>query len=222
MKRLRVLPRVLPALLIAALAVPVTVAPPAHAKGATHVVVSGPGIGDVRLGWTRRMDDVDVGSLAEVSGIYLILGAGIATDDPGLTKAELGPRYELTWYAGSTVLAVSHVYPFTTQSAWMRIPHEQGGWVRGGPALERAMVELGAVRPGDGAKAGVSTSSTTVGPSSAAMGSDSSASSPAGAEQVAPSPSVPVAGVAGLATLALLMVAAAVWMVRRRRTPQPA
>ncbi len=55
MKRLPVLLTTL----LAVLAAPVVLAPPAVAKGATDVVVNGPGIEDRSLGHTRRMDDVE-------------------------------------------------------------------------------------------------------------------------------------------------------------------
>jgi hypothetical protein len=209
MKRLLVIS----ALLAVALAIPVAVAAPAYAKGATDVVVSGPGIDEVRLGYTRRTDDVDVGSLAEVSGIYLIYGAAIATHDPGLTRAELGPRYQLTWYQGSSVMSVSHVYPFASQGAWMHIPYEQRGWVRGGRDLEDAMVELGATPPRSEASedSGASTGPTAVG-----------SGSRTGVEPVETASSLPEAGLAGLAAVAVLLVVTGVWTVRRRRTPQPA
>lgn len=196
-------------ILLAAVVLSVAASPPAMAKGATSVTISGPGIEDRSLGYTRRLDDVDVGSLAEVSGIYLIYGAVIASDDPGLTKAELGPRYILTWYQGRTVMAVSHIYPFTTQGAWAHLPYEQSGWVRGDPDLEQALVELGANRPQAGAEAGVSTNSTAVGSGSRTE-----------VEPVEASPStVSVAGrswMAGAAVLAVLGYGA--WLVRRRRT----
>lgn len=209
MKRLLLVP----ALMITTLAVPVTVAAPAHAKGATDVVVSGPGIDDVKLGYTRRTDDVDVGSLAEISGIYMIYGAGTASDDPGLTTAELGPHYVLTWYAADTVMTVSHVYPFTRQGAWMHIPDEEGGWVRGGPDLRDAMVDLGATPPDTDGSGGASDSSADPpdgDPSAAATSTDDSSSGPAAATTGAVA--------AGLA----LLLAAGAWLVRRRRTLQPA
>lgn len=219
MKRLLGLSRVVPVLLLATLAVPVTVAAPAHAKGATDVVVSGPGIHDVRLGWTRRKDDVDAGSLAELSGIYQIYGAAIATDDPGLTRAELGPRYRLTWYQGTTVMVVSHVYPFTTQSAWHRIPHEDGGWIRGGPGLEQAMVRLGATPPRAGS-AGSADSGHA-----ASSAADDTTDPPAAAAVT--SPEDPTSGTspvtpAAVGTVVVLLIAAGVWLARRRRTVQPA
>ena len=209
MKRLLLVPF----LLLTALAVPVTVAAPAHAKGATDVVVSGPGIDDVKLGYTRRTDDVDVGSLAEVSGIYMIYGSGTAGDDPGLTTAELGPQYVLTWYAADTVMTVSHVYPFTPQGALMHIPDEDGGWVRGGPVLHDAMVELGATSPVDeepaeAADAGATTSDDQ--PAAAASSTDGSSSGTA------------AAAIGAVAAGLVLLLAAGAWLVRRRRTLQPA
>ena len=211
---------VITALLLTALVVPVTTATPAHAKGPTAVVVSGPGIEDRRLRYTRA-DDVDVGTLSEASGIWQIYGAAIATDDPDLSKAELGPRYVLTWYVGHTVMAVSHVYPFSTQSAWMNIPHEDGGWVRGGPDLERAMVELGAEQPK--AESEVSTSSTAVGSGRRpGVGSGSTAVGSGSPTQVEPAetstPTADVSGQAwlvGIAALAVL-VGGGAWLQRRR------
>lgn len=184
---------------------------PAYAKGATDVHVSGPGMDKTVLGYTRRMDDVDVGSLAEASGIYQIFGAAIATDDPGLSKEELGPRYVLTWYQGSIIMAVSHVYPFTSQGAWARIPYEQGGWVRGGPDLERAMVDLGALRPQDVAEPGVSPSSTTAGPDSAGVATPDGTTNSTGG-------TAGQAGWVGLAALALLTGGGA-WLLLRRSVP---
>jgi len=212
MKRLLVIS----ALLALALAVPVTVAAPTYAKGATDVVVSGPGIDDVRLGYTRRMDDVDVGSLAEVSGIYQIYGAAITTDDPGLTTAELGPRYELTWYGGDQVMVVSHVYPFTSQGAWLNIPHEQGGWVRGGPDLEDAMVTLGARPP----TVSDWTAPTGVTDPKGGATTDESAAAANGSPDD-PSSALPTVAVGGVAAGVLLLLTAGAWLVRRRRPPQP-
>ena len=122
MKRLLLVPF----LLLTALAVPVTVAAPAHAKGATKVVVEGPGMETMKLRlYTRRTDDVDLGSLSEVTGIYGIFGSGQYTEAPDLTEAELGPRYVLTWYQASEVMAVSHVYPFAEGGAWAVVPDGQ-------------------------------------------------------------------------------------------------
>lgn len=205
MKRL---PTMLLSLLVA-LAAPVVLAPTAYAKGATSVVVSGPGIADRSLGYTRRTDDVDVGALAEASGIYLIYGAAVASDDPGLTEAELGPRYVLTWYTGSMVMSVSHVYPFAANGAWTHLPDEDGGWVRGGPTLERAMADLGATRPQRHAAPGVSTSSTVVGSGSRTE-----------VEPVETSTStLKVAGAVGVAGLLLLIGAGARFLWRRRTPP---
>lgn len=195
-------------LLLAVTVLPVTTSPPAYAKGATGVVVTGPGITERSLDYTRRKNDVDVGSLAEVSGIYLIYGGAIAADNPRLTEAELGPRYVLTWYQSSTVLAVSHVYPFAANGALAHIPHEQGGWVRGGPALARAMVELGAVPLQDDAAVAVSTGSTGVG-SAAATQVDALETSAVGADERA--------WWVGLPLLAVLVAGG--WLVRHRAGP---
>ena len=195
--------------LLTVLAVPVVVAPPAVAKGATDVVVTGPGIDHVSLGFTRDMTDVDVGSLAETSGIYGIFGDGEFVARPGLTPAELGPRYDLTWYMGTDVMTTSHVYPFAEGGAWAEVPDGQeawhvtfeGGWWHAGAALEGQLVELGAEAPADAAAAPV----VSGGPTDAGSGStSSSAASP-----------VPVAGLAGLAALVVL-VGVGGWLLRRR------
>ena len=218
MKRLLLVPT----LLLAALAVPVTVAAPAHAKGATSVTVEGPGTEKVTVGhFTRRTDDVDLGSLSEVSGIYGIFGSGQYTDAPDLTEAELGPRYVLTWYQASEVMAVSHVYPFAAGGAWTMVPEGQTlygeaiqtGWWRGGSALEEAMVTLGARDPAaaDGAAA------TTDTASSAEVQAAAATSSPD--DYASGSSTLTTGAVAG--GLALV-VAVGAWLIRRRRTPQPA
>lgn len=211
MKRLLVVP----AVLLAAVVLPVTVGAPAFAKGATDVVVSGPGIDEVSLGWTRRPGDVDVGSLAEASGVYLILGAAQVAERPDLTAVELGPRYRLTWYQGSSVMVVTYAYPFAEGGAWAHVPDEPGGWVRGGPDLRRAMLALGATAP-----AADVTRDVAAGPDEKA-----GASGTTGASAPAESPPPPGASspllVVSAAALALVLAATA-WLARRRRTPQPA
>jgi hypothetical protein len=217
MKRLLLVPF----LLLTALAVPVTVAAPAHAKGATKVVVEGPGMEPVKLRmYTRRTDDVDLGSLSEVSGIYGIFGSGTYGDAPDLSKAELGPRYDLTWYQASDVMAVSQVYPFAEGGAWTLVPEGQTlygeaiqtGWWHAGTPLEDAMVDLGATPPAAEDPAETADSGTTASddqPAAAASSTDDS-SSGSGA----------VTGV--LAAGIGLLLAAGAWLVRRRRTLQPA
>lgn len=144
-----------PIMLVLGLGVTVATPLPALAKGATSVTVSGPGVVDRSLDYTRAGRDVDLSTLAEASGIYGIFGDGMYVERPGLTAAELGPRYVLTWYEGDAVMAVSHVYPFAEGGAWASVPPGQrlfghrmdAGWWQGGPALQRAMVRLGAVEP---------------------------------------------------------------------------
>ncbi len=218
MKRLLLVPF----LLLTALAVPVTVAAPAHAKGATKVVVEGPGMETVKVRlYTRRTDDVDLGSLSEVSGIYGIFGSGQYGDAPDLTKAELGPRYDLTWYQASDVMAVSQVYPFAEGGAWTVVPEGQTlygepiqtGWWHGGTALEDAMVTLGATAPATTGTA-ADTAETVDTPDAQAAAATSSPDDPASG-----SSTLTTAAVAG--GLVLLMAVGA-WFVRRRRTLQPA
>lgn len=109
---------------------------PAAVKGATDVVVSGPGVDDVHLAWTRRAGDVDVMTLADASGLYLVYGAS-----PPFDEDELGPRYQLEWATSALPLSTSYAYPFSRR-AWVR--HAAGGWARGGPQLRRQLVALGA------------------------------------------------------------------------------
>ena len=199
----------LPAVLLAVVVVPLATSPPAYAKGASAVEVSGPGVDDTRLRFTRDRTDVDVGSLAEVSGLYQLYGSAFATEGPGLTDAELGQRYVLTWYVHGSVMATSHVYPFATDGAWVHVL--DNGWIRGGPDLEEAMVELGAGAPK------VKTGAALVAPSVTAPAPAAGAPSP----ETETSSSVPVGGLAGVAGLVLL-VGATAWWLRRRRTPQPA
>lgn len=202
---------------------PLAVAPPAVAKGATEVVVTGPGIDDVSLGYTRDETDVDLGSLSETSGIYGIFGDGQFAGRPDLTDDELGPRYDLTWYQGSDLLATSHVYPFAEGGAWAQVSTGQrvydldlaGGWWHGGTALEAQLVALGAEPP---AGAGVSTGSTDVGSGSTDVGAGSTdvgAGSPTDEAAAPAESSVPVAGIAGLAAVAMLLGGGA-WLLRRR------
>lgn len=190
--------------LLAVLAIPVALAPPAVAKGATEVVVTGPGLDHVELGFTRDESDVDVGSLSETSGIYGIFGSGEFVNAPGLSADELGPRYDLTWYEGRELLATSRVYPFAEGGAWAEVPEGQrvwdvdlaGGWWHGGAALEQQLVALGAAAP----------------PAAGSVGS----ASPPGVEPAETSGwSLPVAGITGLAALAVL-VGASAWLLRRR------
>jgi hypothetical protein len=217
MKRLLLVP----CLLLTALAVPVTVAAPAHAKGATEVVIEGPGMEPVKLRlYTRRTDDVDLGLLSEVSGIYGIFGSGQYGLGPDLTEAELGPRYDLTWYQASDVMAVSQVYPFAEGGAWTVVPKGQTlygepiqtGWWHAGAPLEDAMVDLGATPPAaeDPAEETDSEATTSDDQPTAAASSTDDSSSGSGA----------VTGV--LAAGIGLLLAAGAWLVRRRRTLQPA
>lgn len=145
----------IPLVLVAALGITVATPTPALAKGATSVTVTGPGLGPRSFGYTRAGHDVDLGTLAEASGIYGIFGSGRFVERPTLSKAELGPRYVLTWHQDRPVMAVSHVYPFARGGAWAHVPARQqlwghtlhSGWWKGGRALERALVRLGADAP---------------------------------------------------------------------------
>ncbi len=217
-------PLAIPALLTLVLAVLLAAAGPASAKGATAVTVDGPGIPEVTVDhWTEPDDDLDVGMLSEVSGIYGIFGDGMLGVAPDLTKAELGPRYVLTWYEGEKVMAVSHVYPFAVGGAWTEVPAGQrlwgealgSGWWNGGDALRDAMLELGAADPGSAGDAAGDTAGdaestsdeVTVGvalPPDA--GSSGGSWPPAGAV-------VAVLTVVGVCALVL-----AGWVLRRRRT----
>jgi hypothetical protein len=204
--------------LLTVLVVPVVAAPPAVAKGATEVAVTGPGIEHVELGYTRDETDVDVGSLSETSGIYGIFGSGEFAGRPDLTDDELGPRYDLTWYEGSDVLATSHVYPFAEGGAWAEVPEGQrvwdmdlaGGWWHGGAALEGQLVALGAEPPASSAP-GASTSSTAAGSGSPGVAPEVSTSS----TDVESGSRTTMAGIAGLVALTVL-VGAGVWLVLRR------
>jgi hypothetical protein len=201
-------------LLLAALVLPVTNAGPAVAKGVTSVTVSGPGIDDLRLGFTRRTDDVDVGTLSEATAVHGIFGDGQFVDRPDLTTAELGPRYVLTWYQAEGVMVESHVYPFAAGGAWAEVPSGQRlwgeplatGWWHGGTALQQQLVTLGAPEP---AEAG----DVPEGPTGAVGAVTPSAP--------APQPRVTlVAGSAAVVVLAVL--GGSVWWLRRRRGPRPA
>lgn len=205
-------------LLLAVLVVPATTAGPVLAKGATSVTVSGPGIDDLTLGFTRRPGDVDAGSLADASGVYSILGAGRLVEAPGLTSAELGPRYTLSWYEEDVLMIVSHVYPFAQGGAWAEVPEDQqtwgeplaAGWWSIGDELGRQLVSLGAPAP----------------PSAAHTETPPDSDSAAGAID-APAPTEPSSsGVAVAATGAALvtglaLLAGVAWWVRRRRAPEP-
>jgi len=206
MKRPQQLVTTLLATLAAVLALPLAAAP-AVAKGATEVVVSGPGIDRVTLGFARATDDVDVGSLAEVSGVYYVFDAAMGSDAPDLDEAALGPRYRLTWYVGRDVMAVTDVFPFAANGAWTHLLHEDQAWVRGGPALERAMVELGATRPETAPEAVPSTAAAAL------------ADPPA--PQPAPAPATPVAAWVLAAAGVALAAAVGGWLLRGRRTPHP-
>ena len=217
MKRLLLVPF----LLLTALVVPVTVATPAHAKGATKVVVEGPGMEPVKLRlYTPRTDDVDLGSLSEVSGIYGIFGSGQYGDAPDLTEAELGPRYDLTWYEASDVMAVSQVYPFAEGGAWTLVPEGQTlhgepiqtGWWHAGAPLEDAMVDLGATPP-------IGDEPAEETDSAPATSDDDPAAAPSSTDDSS-SGSGLVTGI--LATGVTLLLAAGAWLVRRRRPLQPA
>jgi hypothetical protein len=209
-------PFLIPALLTFALALLLGVAAPASAKGATSVTVDGPGIPGLTVDhWTEPAEEVDLGTLSEVSGIYGIFGDGSLGDAPSLTRAELGPRYVLIWYEGSKVMAVSHVYPFAVGGAWTDVPSGQrlwgerlqSGWWHGGQPLEDAMVALGAAdtTPTSGTATDTETSDGATAAAALPPAAGSSGSS------------WPTAGaIAGL--LGICAVVVAVWLIRRRRT----
>lgn len=196
---------------------PLTLAAPASAKGATSVTISGPGIEYVVLDFTRSPSDVDVGTLSEASGIHGIFGAGTFVPRPTLSVAELGPRYVLRWDAGEP-MAVSHVYPFAQGGAWAEVPTGQevwgtrlaGGWWHGGAALERAMRTLGASHHEPDLAAGGSIGAGTVGPGSrpAAAPSAASATPPGGAG----------AGWLVAAAVLVVLVAGGAGLLQRRRS----
>ena len=201
-------------LLLAVVVVPATTADPALAKGATEVTVSGPGIDDQTLGFTRRTSDVDVGSLAEATNNYGIWGDGTFVHRPRLTADQLGPRYTLTWYEGEVRMVVSHVYPFAEDGAWAEVPDGQRlwgepvetGWWHGGTALEEQLVSLGAPTPaGDGGDAAADAGA-------AAGAVDVQAPTPP-----ASSPGLPLVATGSAVVAGLAMLAGAVWWARRRR-----
>lgn len=200
--------RVLPTLLLAAFAVSLGLGPPAHAKGPTSAEVTGPGIDTTSVTYTERRGDVDLNTMVRGTGIFTLYGGGRLAE-PELSERELGPRYIVTWQVGSTAMTVTHVYPFADGGAWVYHPYEQGRWVRGGPHLERAMVELGAERPRVDVEPRVSTSSTAVGP--------------AARTEVAPvASSASTPRTTGRTWLAALVAGAVLvgggWLVRRRAT----
>lgn len=139
-----------PAVLLLAL-LPLVLPAPAEAKGATDVVVTGPGIERVHLGYQRSAQGVSFEDLTEATQVYGIFGDQF-TIRPDLTAAELGPAYELRWKVGRDPMMVSRVYPFAEGGAWAFVPRGQetwevrleGGWWRGGDELEALMVALGA------------------------------------------------------------------------------
>lgn len=218
-------PLAIPTLLTVVLAVLLAAAGPASAKGPTSVTVVGPGIPKLTVDhWTEpdEDEDVDVGTLSEVSGIFGIFGDGSLGDAPSITKAELGPRYVLTWYEVDQVMAVSHVYPFAAGGAWTEIPPGQrlwgetlrSGWWHGGDALRDAMVALGAVDPGS--------AGDTAG--DAAGDKDSTSDEVTAAGTLPPDAGSsggwwPTAG-AVVAAVGVCAVFAG-WVLRRRRTSSP-
>jgi hypothetical protein len=213
-------PLAIPALLTLVLAVLLVVAAPASAKGATSVTVVGPGIPKLTVDhWTEPDEDVDLGRLSEVSGIYGIYGDGSLGDAPSLTKAELGPRYVLTWYEASKVMAVSHVYPFAVGGAWAEVPPGQrlwgeplrSGWWHGGDALRDAIVALGATDSASGTDGDPTSDTQSTSddvPAAAALPPDAGSSDS----------SWPTAG--AVVALVGICVGAVVafWLLRRRRT----
>ncbi len=148
MRRLLVLLLAPLALLVGML---VALAPPTSAKGATDVVVTGPGMARVHLGYGRSHEQVRFEDLTESTQIYGIFGDQFG-DRPDLTDAELGPAYDLSWREGREETIVSRVYPFAEGGAWGYVPDGQqiygvaaaGGWWHGGDELEQQLVALGA------------------------------------------------------------------------------
>lgn len=208
-------PLLIPALLTFTLALLLAVAAPASAKGATSVTLDGPGIPDITVDhWTQPDEDVDLGTLSEVSGIYGIFGDGSLGDAPNLTEAELGPRYLLTWYEGSKVMAISHVYPFAAGGAWTEVPSGQrlwgetlrSGWWHGGDPLREAMVQLGA--EGDAPASAAVTGTEASDDVTAALAPPPDAGSSGS--------SWPTAGAVALVGMCALILT--VWVLRRRRT----
>jgi hypothetical protein len=131
--------------------------PAGQAKGPTDVVVSGPGVDDVHLTYTEPIDDVDAGTLGDVSQLYDVWSPGKLGPAPDLSADQLGPRYVLNWSGdphgdGNDDIVVQHAYPFAEGGAWIEfLPGQEmygapiaSGWVQA-PRLRTEMVELGAV-----------------------------------------------------------------------------
>ncbi len=163
MKRLLLVP----VLLLAALAVPVSVAAPAHAKGPDRVQISGPGLEDVWLMSTRR-DDIDAWTLMEASNLFQIWGSARGGERPALTDEQLGAAYVLTWYVQDYRVTETVAYPFAEGGAWVTTTDGMEDWMRSGGRLRRVMTRLGAIRPGAAVTpAAVTGRSTTTDPQAA-------------------------------------------------------
>ncbi len=143
MKRLLLVP----VLLLTALAVPMSVAAPAHAKGPDRVQISGPGLDDVWLLSTRR-DDIDAWTLMEASNLFQIWGSARGGERPDLTDDQLGAAYVLTWYVQDYRVTETVAYPYAEGGAWVTTTDGMQDWMRSGDRLRRVMTRLGAIRPG--------------------------------------------------------------------------
>ncbi|KAA1425623.1 hypothetical protein [Nocardioides antri] len=155
---------VLRALSLVLVLVAAATAAPAVGKGPTDVAVTGPGV-DAHLTYEKPVAGVDMGTLGDASRIFALFGSGRLARSPGLTPAELGPRYVLTWTVLDMDWAVQHAYPFAEGGAWVRfLPGQgKGGWART-PALAEHLVAMGAAAEPHAVVATVRPEAAPVGP----------------------------------------------------------
>jgi hypothetical protein len=132
-------------------------APPVQAKGAESVTIAGPGIGTVRLDYTRAPGDVDLDDVVYATRIYDIYDhANTASLGKRPPTRELGPRYVVTYGFGDIAIT-QEAYPLAEGGPVVYFPPDQAlwdlpvgaGWTEAPSELRVVLAELGApaVRP---------------------------------------------------------------------------
>jgi hypothetical protein len=127
-------------------------APPAQAKGAESVTISGPGIETLELDLGHTVKGVGVDRIADVTSLYSIFDVGaMATNVDERPVGILGPRYVVTYdFHDATI--VQEVYPLAEFGATVYFPPDQAlwdmkipsGWLPAPDSMRTTFTRLGA------------------------------------------------------------------------------
>jgi hypothetical protein len=126
-------------------------APASHAKGAESVTIAGPGIGTVRLDYTRGVGGLDLNDVSNTTRIYDIFDRANAASLGTRPTGDLGPRYVVTYIFGDAAIT-QEAYPLAEGGPVVYFPPDQAlwdlpvaaGWNAAPSELRTLLAELGA------------------------------------------------------------------------------